>query len=286
MLRSRPAVLLTSAALLAALLACTAAADDADALSVPVQRGSSLLSSGPDLENPSTTDLRVLRARIVLGNELPAAKSFLGDVRAQETVKAADASAYLEVFARATELVDLERVLDGESTVHSIRQSLSQRPGCAFCLDGVAFPAWARRNIPGIGEAKLKSLGLVLWNWDDLSDVQQAWGKTRKKQAAWPALAFPARHEEMRAWALAERDRLMKASPADAEAASAFGGRAYVLSEVLSSHEMSGLWKRSGEIRQSFQSLAEARARVAMGSDPRQKALLAQAMAAATPEAR
>lgn len=272
MSRTRPVVLLASAALLAASLAFAGPAPG--------------LPSGSDLESPSTTDTRLLRARIVLGNELPAAHSFLGDVPAQEAVKAADSATYLQVFARATELVDLARVLDGESTVHSIRQSISRRPGCAFCLDGVAFPAWARKNIPGIGEAKLKSLGLVLWNWDELSDAQQAWVKTRKKQAAWPTLAFPARHEEMRAWALAERDSLMKASPADADAASAFGGRAYALSQVLSSHEMSGLWKRSGEITQSFQSLAEARTRVAMSNDPRQKALLAQAAAAATPEAR
>lgn len=268
MSRTRPVVLLTSVALLAANLAFGAPAP------------------GADLESSSTRDVRTLRRAIIAENELVSAARFLRDLPAQEAVKAADPAAYLQVFARATELVDLERVLDGESTPHSIRQSLSRRPGCAFCLDGAAFPAWARENIPGIGEKKLKSLGLVLWNWEELSDAQQAWVKTRKKQAAWPKLAFAARHEEMRAWALAERDRLMKASPADADAASAFGGRAYDLSQVLSSHEMSGLWKRSGEITQSFQSLAEARARVAMSSDPRQKALLAQAAAAATPEAR
>lgn len=266
MLRSRPVVLLASSALLAAGLAFSAAA--------------------ADLESSSTRELPALRRAIVAENELAAAQRFLRDVPAQEAVRAADPAAYLQVFARATELVDLARVLDGESTAHSIRQSLSRRPGCAFCLDGAAFPAWARKNIPGIGEEKLESLGLVLWNWEALSDAQQAWVGTRKLEAAWPKLAFAARHGEMRAWALAERDRLLKASPADPDAASAYGGRAYALSQVLSSHEMSGLWKRSGEIRQSFESLAEARARVAMGADPRQKALLAQAMAAATPEAR
>lgn len=268
MLRSRPVALLTSAALLAASLAFGAPAP------------------GPDLESSSTRDIPTLRRAIIAENELDTARRFLRDVAAQDAVKAADPDAYLRVFARATELVDLERVLDERSTVHSIRQSLSRRTGCAFCLDGAAFPAWARRNIPGIGEPKLKSLGLVLWNWEELSDAQRAWAAKRKLQASWPKLAFPARHEEMRAWALAERDRLMTVSPADAAAASDFGGRSYDLSQVLSSHEMSGLWKRSGEITQSFQSLAEARARVAMSSDPRQKALLAEATAAATPEAR
>lgn len=272
MQRSRPAVLLASAALLAAGLAFSAAAAGH--------------APGPDLESSSTRDVPTLRRAIIAENELASAKRFLRDVAAQEAVEAADPAAYLRVFARATELVDLERVLDGRSTVHSIRQSLSRRPGCAFCFGGAAFPAWARTNIPGIGEDKLKSLGLVLWNWEELSDAQQGWVMTRKLRASWPKLAFPARHEEMRAWALAERDKLMTLSPADAEAASAFGGRAYALSQVLGSHEMSGLWKRSGEIRQSFQSLAEARARVAMGADPRQKALLAEAVAAATPEAR
>lgn len=266
MLRSGPVVLLASAALLAAGLAFSAAA--------------------ADREISSPQDVPTLRRAIVTENELASAARFLRDVPAQEAVKAADPAAYLQVFARATELVDLDRVLDERSTVRSIRQSLSQRPGCAFCLDDAAFRAWARRNIPGIGETKLKSLGLALWNWDELSDAQQAWVKTRKQAAAWPKLAFPARHEEMRAWALAERAKLMKASPADDAAASAFGGRAYALSEVLSSREMSGLWKRSEAISQSFQSLAEARARVAMSSGPRQKALLAKAVAAATPEAR
>lgn len=270
MFRSRRAALLASAALLAASLAFTAAAAGA----------------GPDLENPSTTDVRVLRAKIVLGNELPAAESFLGDARAQEAVKAADPAAYLEVFARATELVDLKGVLGGDSTVHSIRQSLSKRASCAFCLDGVRFPAWARKNLPGISERKLDSLGNVLWNWDRLTAAQKAWVVARKKDAAWPKLPFAARHETMRAWALAERDAMMRLNPADARGAEAFASRAYAVSEVLGSHEMTDLWQRSEKVTQAAASLAEARARVAMSSDPRQKALLAEATAAATLEAR
>lgn len=258
------------AALLAALLPFTAAATKA----------------GTGLENPSTTDIRVLRAKIVLGNELPAAESFLGDARAQEAVKAADASAYLEVFARASELVDLKGVLEGESSVHSIRQSLSVRMSCAFCLDGTAFPAWARKNVPETGEAKLASLGKVFWNWDQLTASQQAWVVARKKDAAWPKLKFPERHATMRAWALAERDAMMKLNPADAKAAEAFEARAYDVSQVLSSHEVSGLRQRAEQVTQAAASMAEARARVAMSSDPRQKALLAEAGAAPTTEAR
>ncbi|MBI2387511.1 MAG: hypothetical protein HYV14_16095 [Elusimicrobia bacterium] len=270
MSRSRRAVVLPSAALLAAFLALTAAAAGA----------------GTDLENPSTADIRVLRAKIVLGNDLPAAESFLGDVRAQETVKAGDPAAYLEVFARATELADPKGVLGGESSVHSIRQSLSKRMDCAFCLDGVLFPAWARKNLPGIGERTLASLGEVLWNWDKLSARQKAWAVARKQDAGWAKLPFKARHETMRAWALAERDAMMKLNPADAAAAADFYARVYEVSEALSSHEMSGLWKRSEEITQAASSLAEARARVAMSSDPRQKALLAEALSAPTTEAR
>jgi len=269
MVRTRRAVILSSAALLAAFLACTAAA-----------------ATGPDLENPSTTDVRVLRARIVLGNELPAAESFLGDVPAQEKVKAADAAAYLEVFARASELVDLKGVLVGRASVHSIRQSLSRRMDCAFCLDGVRFPAWAQKNIPGIDEATLASLGKVLWNWDKLTASQKAWAVARKQDAGWAKLPFKDRHASMRAWAMAERDAMMKLNPADAKAAEAFSARSYEISQVLSSHEMSGLWQRGEQVTQAAASLAEARARVAMSNDPRQKALLAQANAAPTTEAR
>lgn len=269
MSRARRAVILSSAALLAAFLACTAGA-----------------AAGPDLENPSTTDIRVLRARIVLGNELPAAESFLGDVPAQETVKAADQAAYLEVFARASELVDLKGVLGGAASVHSIRQSLSRRMDCAFCLDGVRFPAWARKNLPEISEENLATLGKVLWNWDKLTASQKAWAVARKQDAAWAKLPFKDRHASMRAWAMAERDAMMKLNPADAKAAEAFSARSYEISQVLSSHEMSGLWQRAEQVTQAAASLAEARARVAMSNDPRQKALLAQATAAATPEAR
>jgi len=262
--------MLPSAALLAAFLACTASAAGA----------------GPDLESPSTTDIRVLRARIVLGNELPAAESFLGDVPAQEAVKAADAEAYLEVFARASELADLKGVLSGATSVHSIRQSLSRRMDCAFCLDGVRFPAWAQKNLPGISEATLASLGKVLWNWDKLTAAQKAWAVARKQDSAWPKLAFKDRHASMRAWALAERDAMMKVHPADAKGAEAFSARSYEISQVLSSHEMSGLWQRAEQVTQAASSLAEARARVAMSNDPRQKALLAAATAAPTTEAR
>lgn len=284
MLRSRPVVLLASTALLAAGLAFSAAAAD-NALLVPPRPRAPLLA-GPDLEESSSRDVPTLRRAILAENELAAAESFLRDVAAQEAVKAEDHSAYFQVFARATELVDLKGVIDEMSSVHSIRQSLSRRTGCAFCLDGAAFPAWARRNIPGIGDAKLSSLGKVLWNWDQLTHAQKAWVEAQKKKAAWPKLDFSARHAVLRAWALAERDAMMKLSPADAEAGEAYASRAYEASQVLGSHEMSDLWKRVGIVEQAFQSLAEARARVAMGSDPRQKELLAQALAASTPEAR
>lgn len=280
MFRSRRAVFLPSAALLAASLAFTAAAANNELASPPRPGGARWL------ENSSTTDIPTLRRTILRENDLRAAVSFLGDMRAQEAVKAADPTAYLQIFARAAELVDLKGVLDGYSSVHSIRQSLSKRTSCAFCLDSVLFPAWVEKNLPWLGAGRIASLGEVLWNWDRLTAAQKAWVVARKKDAAWPRLPFPVRHETMRAWALAERDAMMKLNPADAAGAADFGGRAYEISEVLSSHEMADLWQRSEKVTQAAASLAEARARVAMSGDPRQKALLAEATAAATLEAR
>ncbi|MEQ1918093.1 MAG: hypothetical protein ABL955_02760 [Elusimicrobiota bacterium] len=268
----RRAFSLTAAALLAALLAFPAAAAD--------------LQSGTDLENPSTRDSAILWRELINENKLATAERFLADTQAQEAVKARDSGVYLPVFARATELVDLKGVLDEQSSVHSIRQSLSVRMGCAFCLDGVAFPAWARKNITGIGEPKLASLNLVLWNWDKLTKTQRNWVVAQKKDKAWPKMRFPERHEVMRAWALYERDALMKLNPADKDAVDAFNARAYELYQILSSHEMSGIDKLRDQITAASQSLAEARVRVAMNNDPRQKALLAEAINAPTPEAR
>jgi hypothetical protein len=286
MVPSRRAFSLTAAALLAASLAFPAAAAGPDDVSVSVPPAQSIHPYGADLDKPSTTDPQILWRKLITENDLPTAESFLADVRAQEAVKADFPLVYIRVFARASELVDLKGVLGGDSSVHSIRQSLNVRTGCAFCLDGVAFPAWARKNMPEVGEPKLDSLDMVLWNWDKLTKTQRSWVVAKKKDAAWPKLRFPERHAVMRDWALSERETLLKLNPSDAGAAKAYYARAYEVSQVLSSHEMSGVWERSEQITQAAQSLAEARVRIAMNNDPRQKALLLQAINAPTPEAR
>lgn len=261
MSRSRNALHLLAAALLAASLASAAAAG-------------------------SITDSKELQRKLLSENDLSTAELFLADTQAQEIVKAADHWAYMALFSHAAELVDLKGVIGGDSTVHSMRQSLSQRLNCKFCLDGVAFPAWIRKNMPGVDEVKLGSLDKVLWNWNRLSRTQKSWVTANKKEAAWPKLQFKERHAVLREWALFERAALLKLNPSDAAGANTFGVRAYEISQVLSSHEMSGVWQRAEQLTEASAALAEARERLSRSNDPRQKALLLQAINAATPEAR
>jgi len=234
----------------------------------------------------STTNVPTLKLEIVAENALAPAEDFLADKEAQDTVKASDEPGYFLIFQRAAELADLKGVVAGSADAHSIRLSLLQRTSCSFCLDPVAFPAWITKNLGAPGQGKLAAVDEAMWIWAKLTASQKAWVAVKKKDAAWPKLGFVERHGLMRDWALAERAALLKLNPAEAAGTADFRSRAYYASQALGSHEMTKVWERSEKLNRAAQSLAAARARVAMGNDPRQKALLAQAVNAATPEAR
>ena len=242
-----------------------------------------LAASVPSFAGP---DADYLREKVLAANDPHAAGNFLKDDARQAALKTEDPALFDRVFARAAELKDLQGVLSGAADAHSIRLSLLERKGCAFCLDPVAFPAWAHKNLDFLPKQTFTDLDAALWSWSVLSKTQQSWVAAKKKDAAWPKLSFTDRHALMRSWALFERDALLKLNPADPKSVDGFHARAWAVHLVLGNHEMSDVWNRLESLQQGSASLAEARAKVGKSADPAQKALLAEASSAATPEAR
>lgn len=260
MIRSPRAIVLLATALLAAWVPLSFAAD--------------------------SPDVAYLQEHILVDNDPAAAGFFLADNASQQALKASDPALYQQIFLRAAELKDLKGVLDGATEVHSIRISLLNRTVCSFCLDPVAFPAWAKKHLSYLDPSKFSDINAALWSWDSLSITQKAWIGKQKKEKAWPKLDFIARHALMRRWALGERDALLKLNPKDAAAVDGLSARARLVQEVLGSHEMTEVWNLIEQATQASSSLAEARAKIGNSADPRQKALLAEAINAASPEAR
>lgn len=228
-----------------------------------------------------------LQAAIVDRNDLAAADRFLGDKSTQDSVKALDPAAFGRLFARAAELRDVASVMEGAATAKSIRLALLRRPGCAFCQDPVKYPQWLALNLSGeLYGDKPASLKEAMWAWETMKPAQTAYATAKKKAAAWATMSFPDRHAVMRDWALAEQKALLGLNPSEKTGLDSFLHRANDASAVLSSHETTDLWLRWSKLQQAAASLANARARVAMGATPKQKALLAQAASAPTPDAR
>ncbi|UPT75181.1 MAG: hypothetical protein M0D55_05585 [Elusimicrobiota bacterium] len=224
--------------------------------------------------------------RILVDNDPWTAEAFLADRSYQEGLKKSDAALYQRTFARAAELVDLKGLLDGTATARSIRLGVLKRLGCVFCLQAPAYRAWAEKHLKYLDAAKLPAIEAALWSWTALSPAQQAWIAGKKLDAGWGAMPFVRRHELMREWALAEREALLKANPADNTAMESYYARAGAIAQILGNHELSGVWNRADEAAQASASLAEARAKVGRNADPRVKALLAEATSAADPAAR
>jgi hypothetical protein len=244
------------------------------------------LAAAAPLSFAEDSDAAYLRKNILEEKDLFAANAFLSDSAGQEKLKASDPMLYQEVFLIAAELKDLQGLLGGASDARSIRLSLLVRQSCLFCLDPVALPAWATRHLSFITPEKIDAIEGALWNWKMLSGPQQAWVVGHGKKEAWEKMAFLDRHELIRQWALAERADLLKANPADDKVGLEVFARAQRAEEALGKHEMTEVWKRLDQARQAVSSLAAARAKAGVHSDPRQKALLDEAIGAESPEAR
>lgn len=227
-----------------------------------------------------------LRQSILTENNPHAASNFLADENSRRQLKASDPALYQDVFQRAAELKDLEGLLGGTADTRSIRLSLLERPSCSFCLDAAAFPAWARKHLSYLDPDKFQELEAALWSWDSLSQAQKEWVRKKNKASAWPALDFFERHDVMREWALGERDALLKINPADSKSLDGFYDRGLEVKKILDKDETSAMWRHFDQAAQAVESLAQARAKVAKSVDPRQRALLAQAVGAGSPEER
>ena len=245
-----------------------------------------LAAGAPRLFAEDSVYAAYVRKNILEENDPFSADTFLANSSRHEFLKASNPILYQEVFLRAAELKDLQGLLGGESDVRTIRLGLLSRQNCSFCLDPIAFPVWAKKHLPYLDEKKLMAIDAALWDWEALSTSQKAWIGDQNKKAAWLEMSFLERHELMRRWALEERDALLEVNPADAAAVAGVSARALQADLVLGNLEMAEVWKRLGQAKQASASLAKARAKVGKSADSRQKALLAEAVGAATLEAR
>ena len=245
-----------------------------------------LAAAAPHLLAEDSSDAANLRQAVLVENDPITADSFLSDSSRQENLKAANPVLYQEVFMLAAELKDLKDLLSGTSDARSIRLGLLTRKACLFCLNPIAFPAWAKKHLSNITPEKSDAIDAALWEWEMLSGPQRAWIVDQNKKAAWAKMAFLDRHELLRQWALGRRAVLLNDNPGDDTAGADFLVRAQQAAAVLGAHEMTEVWKRLDQARQASSSLAKARAKVGESADPRQKALLAEAIAAESPEAR
>jgi len=232
------------------------------------------------------SDADYLRQYILRDNDPFAAMNFLADGPRQDALKVSEPDLFREVFQRAAELKDLKGVVSGASDARSIRLGLLRRTGCTFCLDANALTSWVKEYMPERGPAELRELDSALWSWGTLTEEQKAWLAQEKQDAPWAKMAFLDRHEQMRRWALGERDVLLKLNPGDEKGVADFRSRAGQIQEALGYDEMTQAWRRWELAKQASTSMALARARAAAGVDARQRALLAEAAGAADPPAR
>lgn len=232
-------------------------------------------SGGPD---------RVLE--LVRNGDLREAEAFLASPARQDALKAADKAAYDEAFRLATELVDIKGLITDAADARSIRLGVTRRHGCQFCEDSEKLKAWAKREMPWLDPSRYVNIDKALWAWSSIRPAPQAFLDQQKLQRQWPAMKFPERHAKMREWALKEKGFLLKVNPSTPQAMRGYWDRYNAVVEVLGNGEISDIMNRGEEAQQAVESLEDARKKVGASANKKRQALLAEANAAPTPEAR
>jgi hypothetical protein len=195
-----------------------------------------------------------------------------------------DPAVYSRVFARATELVDLNDLVHGLRGSGPLRQGIRARPDCTFCQKPTEMMAWTRNNFTYLKEDALHELAHALLNWETLSSDLTRWlEKNGRSQNDWAALEFPDREKAIAPWVEVQFKGLMTENPPDQVALKDYRRRAQALGEFLDGSQNSELWARVDAAESRLSGMEKARRLAAGSSNPELKALFEQAQRASDP---